>query len=102
MTDNRSQASRNRDEKKETDADYPSDRYDDTVREGADVPLGQDNDTHADDAPKTPQSHMGAASGQMTPTKPATEQLANLTDRKGQAADAEGDDYNPRDEITPG
>src|SRR5689334_2449092 len=89
MTDNRSQTERNRDEKKETDADYPAGRYDDVVRKGADVPRREGEESHTDDAPKTPQSHMGASSGQMTPTKPATEQLANLTDRKGQADDAE-------------
>jgi hypothetical protein len=106
MTDSasRNQAERNREEKKVTDAEYPAEKYDHVVREGVDVEQGEGEkkprpaNQHLD----APQSHMGAASGEMVHTKPATQELADLTDKRGQADTAEGDDYNPGDEVTPG
>jgi hypothetical protein len=84
------------------DAMYPEDRYDDVVREGTDTPRTSDSHKHRNEKSKKPEAHMGAVEGEVKPTKPPTEELANLTNPDGQATAPEDDDYNPADEITPG
>jgi hypothetical protein len=77
---------------------YPPEHYDDEVRPGTDTPREQDR---KGTATATPQQHMGAEEGEMIPTKPPTDELANLTDREG----VQGDEFkgpNPKDEFTPG
>ncbi len=48
------------------------------------------------------QSHMGAVEEEMQHLKPPTSELADLTHKKGDATAPKADEYNPRDEITPG
>ncbi len=76
----------------------------DNAREGTDIPHPGDDSSkvHASELSAPNQSHMGAADGQVKPTIPATQALAELTSKKGQAQAPEEGDYNPRDEVTPG
>ena len=87
---------------KRSEPDYPPERYDDELREGTDIPRNErDKQQRSDDASPR-QSHMGAEEGMTKPTKPATEELAKMTSKHGQASAPEDDDYSPADEITPG
>jgi hypothetical protein len=79
----------------------PEGHADKSNREGNDTP--REPRARKQDSEKTaPETHMGASEDEVQPTKPPTQELAELTSKKGQASSPEADDFNPRDEITPG
>jgi hypothetical protein len=87
---------------KRSEPDYPPERHDDDLREGTDVPRNERDKQHSSNKASLGQSHMGAEEGTMQPTKPAMQELAEMTSKHGQASAPEDDDYSPADEITPG
>ena len=57
---------------------------------------------HDEDEASPRQSHMGAEEEMTNPSRPPTQELAEMTSKHGQASAPEDDDYSPADEITPG
>lgn len=60
---------------------------------------------NSDSAEEGTQKHMGAKEGdpdEVRKTKPPTQSMAELTNKKGQAAPPDHEEFNPGDMITPG